>query len=158
MITFRTATEEDYTSLAELKWAHAVEDDRDYGERNVEGVDKEQFCRQFEDFCKRDSGYTAYVGCDGVTVVSAMFVYLIPKLPKPNGKAQCLAYLTNVYTAAQYRNKGIGSALLDYVKRQLVAQKCELVFAWRSDNSVRWYKRNGFAEADDFMQCVLCGE
>ena len=73
MITFRTATEEDNTSLAELKWAHAVEDDRDYGERNVEGVNKEEFCRQFEDFCKRDSGYTAYIACDGATVVSATF-------------------------------------------------------------------------------------
>ncbi len=87
-----------------------------------------------------------------------MFVYLIPKLPKSNGKAQCLAYLTNVYTAAQYRNNGIGSALLDYIKQQLVAQKCELVFAWPSDNSVRWYKRNGFTDVNEIYQCTLCEE
>ena len=91
-------------------------------------------------------------------VVSAMFVYLIPKLPKPNGNAKYIAYLTNVYTKAEYRNKGIGTQILNYIKNDLIDKKCELLFAWPSDNSVNWYNRNNFSSDNDIVQCLLTEE
>ena len=57
-------------------------------------------------------------------VVSAMFVYLISKLPKPNGNAKYIAYLTNVYTKKEYRNKGIGTQMMNYIKSYLMEKKC----------------------------------
>ena len=90
--------------------------------------------------------------------LSAMFVYLIPKLPKPNGNAKYIAYLTNVYTKKEYRNKGIGTQILNFIKDDLVKKKCELLFAWPSDNSIAWYQRNGFSEDNEIFECPLCEE
>lgn len=152
---FRFAEEKEYIQLAEMKWLHGEEDDLDYGESNLQGVDKAAFAEMFVRFCKECREYVFFVAVDGETIASAMFVYLIPKVPKPNGKAKCIAYLTNVYTRREYRNQGIGTELLTYIKGYLTEQNCELVFVWPSEKSRNWYKRNGFNPENEIFECGL---
>lgn len=154
----RFANEQDFGQLAEMKWLHGGEDDADYGEHNLDGVDKDQFLAEFVAFLQSDSHYRIFVADDGGRIASAMFVCEIPKLPKPNGRAQSVAYLTNVYTRSEYRNHGIGTRLLEHIKQYLTARQCELVFAWPSDHSVNWYERNGFLPDGEIRQCGLVGE
>lgn len=161
MIEIRLADERDFGQLAEMKWLHGAEDDIDYGEHNLDGVDKAAFVTQFVEFLQSDSHhpyYQIFVAVDGGVIASAMFVCEIPKIPKPNGRARSLAYLTNVFTRAEYRNRGIGTRLLAHIKHTLTERQCELVFAWPSDNSVNWYERNGFLSDSEMRQCVLTGE
>ena len=94
----RLAKETDYNELALMKWEHGAEDDIDYGEHNLDGVDQKDFIEEFVSFLCAHREYEIVVAEDNGIVVSAMFVYLIPKLPKPNGNAKYIAYLTNVYT------------------------------------------------------------
>ena len=154
----RIADETDYNELALMKWEHGAEDDIDYGEHNLDGADKSGFIKEFVDFLKTHKKYRIFVAEENSMVVSAMFVYLIPKLPKPNGNAKYIAYLTNVYTKAEYRNKGIGTQILNYIKNDLIDKKCELLFAWPSDNSVAWYERNGFSGDNEILECPLVAE
>ncbi|MEE1057430.1 MAG: GNAT family N-acetyltransferase [Acutalibacteraceae bacterium] len=154
----RIANEADYTELALMKWKHGAEDDIDYGEHNLDGVDKESFINEFISFLNKNKEYQIVVAEENGIVVSAMFVYLIPKLPKPKGNAKYIAYLTNVYTKKEYRNKGIGTRVLEYIKSDLIEKKCELLFAWPSDNSIAWYQRNGFNEDNELFECPLCEE
>ena len=76
-------------------------------------------------------------------------------MPKPNGKAKYIAYLTNVYTRKEYRNQGIGTELLTYIKGYLAEHKCELLFVWPSEKSMNWYERNGFSPENEIFECVL---
>lgn len=154
----RIANETDYNELALMKWEHGAEDDIDYGEHNLDGEDKSGFIKEFVDFLKTHKEYRIFVAEENSIVVSAMFVYLIPKLPKPNGNAKYIAYLTNVYTKKEYRNKGIGTQILDHIKNDLIDKKCELLFAWPSDNSVAWYERNGFSGDNEILECPLVAE
>ena len=154
----RIADETDYNELALMKWEHGAEDDIDYGEHNLDGADKAKFVAEFVDFLKTHKEYRIFVAEENSMVVSAMFVYLIHKLPKPNGNAKYIAYLTNVYTKAEYRNKGIGTQILNYIKNDLIDKKCELLFAWPSDNSVNWYNRNNFSSDNDIVECLLTEE
>ena len=154
----RLANEADYNELALMKWEHGVEDDIDYGEHNLDGVNKDEFVEEFFAFLKAHREYEIIVAEVNGIVVSAMFVYLIPKLPKPNGNAKYIAYLTNVYTKKEYRNKGIGTQIMNYIKSILIEKKCELLFAWPSDNSIAWYQRNGFSEDNEIFECPLCEE
>lgn len=154
----RIANETDYNELALMKWEHGAEDDIDYGEHNLDGVNKEEFVKEFVAFLKVHKEYEIIVAEENDIIVSAMFVDLIPKPPKPNGNAKNIAYLTNVYTKKEYRNKGIGTQILDYIKSDLVKKKCELLFAWPSDNSIAWYQRNGFSEDNEIFECHLCEE
>ena len=154
----RLANEADYNELALMKWEHGVEDDIDYGEHNLDGVNKDEFVEEFFAFLKAHKEYDIIVAEVNGIVVSAMFVYLISKLPKPNGNAKFIAYLTNVYTKKEYRNKGIGTQIMNYIKSILIEKKCELLFAWPSDNSIAWYQRNGFSEDNEIFECPLCEE
>ena len=154
----RIANETDYNELALMKWEHGAEDDIDYGEHNLDGADKSGFIKEFVDFLKTHKEYRIFVAEENSIVVSAMFVYLIPKLPKPNGNAKYIAYLTNVYTKKEYRNKSIGTQILDHIKNDLIDKKCELLFAWPSDNSVAWYERNGFSGDNEILECPLVAE
>ena len=154
----RLANEADYNELALMKWEHGVEDDIDYGEHNLDGVNKDEFVEEFFAFLKAHKEYEIIVAEVNGIVVSAMFVYLISKLPKPNGNAKFIAYLTNIYTKKEYRNKGIGTQMMNYIKSYLIEKKCELLFAWPSDNSIAWYQRNGFSEDNEIFECPLCEE
>ena len=154
----RLANEADYNELALMKWEHGAEDDIDYDEHNLDGVNKDEFVEEFFAFLKAHKEYDIIVAEENGIVVSAMFVYLIPKLPKPNGNAKFIAYLTNVYTKKEYRNKGIGTQMMNYIKSYLIEKKCELLFAWPSDNSIAWYQRNGFNGDNEIFECPLCEE
>lgn len=65
---------------------------------------------------------------------------------------------TNFNLIKEYRNKNIGTELLTYVKSYLAEQKCELIFVWPSDKSVRWYSRNGFSKENEIFECALTEE
>lgn len=154
----RFATEQDYRGLALMKWEHSAEDDVDYGEHNLDGVNQEVFIEEFITFLNEHKDYKIFVADEDGAVVSAMFVYVVPKVPKPNGNANSISYLTNVYTKKEYCGKGIGTQLLAYIKNYLKEIKCELMFVWPSDNSVNWYKRNSFIEDNEIFECLLCEE
>ena len=154
----RLANEADYNELALMKWEHGAEDDIDYDEHNLDGVNKDEFVDEFVAFLKSHMEYEIIVAEVNGIVVSAMFVYLISKLPKPNGNAKYIAYLTNIYTKKEYRNKGIGTQMMNYIKSYLIEKKCELLFACPSDNSIAWYQRNGFNGDNEIFECPLCEE
>mgnify|MGYP002590349404 CR=1 FL=1 len=98
--------------LARMKWLHCQEDDRGYGEHNLDGADYATFAAEFTAFLRAHPEYRVYVAAQGDTLAAAMFVYVIPKVPKPGGHAQSIAYLTNVYTLPEWRNQGVGTRLL----------------------------------------------
>ena len=136
-----------------MKWLHCEEDDIEYGGNCLVGIDKDTFIAEFIDFLATHKEYKIFVAYDGKIVASAMFVYLIPKTPKPNRNAKYIAYLTNVYTRKEYRNEGTGTVLLQYIKEYLTKEQCEMLFAWPSANSVNWYVRNGFYSDNEMLEC-----
>ena len=154
----RLAQEKDFPQLANMKWLHSEEDDMVYGESNLAGVDKEKFVAEFIRFLDTDKTYKIFVLEEHEVIISAMFVSMIPKVPKPNGNANYIAYLTNVHTLKEYRNKNKGTELLAYIKQYLREQKCELIIVWPSDRSVNWYVRNGFRQENEVFECDLTPE
>lgn len=151
----RMAQEKDYMQLAEMKWLHCEEDDADYGTSKLDGINKDKFIKDFIKFLNEHKEYKVFVASDNDIIISSMFVYLIPKTPKPNRKQKYISYLTNVYTIKKYRNKKIGTELLTYIKRYLAKKECELIFVWPSENSVDWYSRNEFKEENEIFECSL---
>lgn len=152
---YRLAQEKDYMQLANMKWSHCEEDDNDYNETNLVGADKESFIKTFIEFIYNNPEYKIFVASEEDVVISAMFVYLIPKTPKPNRKQKYIAYLTNVYTLKEYRNKLVGTELMGYIKKYLQKDNCELLFAWPSEKSMKWYERNEFKDVNEMVECDL---
>ncbi len=151
----RIAQEKDYKQLAEMKWLHCQEDDADYHTTYLAGADRSKFIEEFVEFLNVHKEYQVFVACDNDVIISSMFVYVIPKTPKPNRKQKYISYLTNVYTLKEYRNKKMGTELLTYIKEYLAKEDCELIFVWPSQNSVNWYARNDFKQENEIFECSL---
>ena len=154
----RLANKNDYIEIAKMRWLHSAEDDNVYGEKSTLNVNQKEYINDVVDFLNRHEDFKVFVDDENGVITSCMFVYLIPKVPSPNGNSKYIAYLTKVFTKEEYRNKGIGTELLKYIKNYLKDIKCELIFAWPSDNSINWYKKNDFKEDNDIMECILMDE
>jgi ribosomal protein S18 acetylase RimI-like enzyme len=154
-MNIRCGEKKDYLQLAEMKWLHMEEDDLEYSEDNLKGIDKEKYLSEFVAFLDSNNEYIIFVAEDQDVIISAMYLYIIPKLPKPNRNSESIAYLTSVYTRKAYRNQNIGSELLAFIKEYACERKCELLFVWPSEKSVNWYCRNGFSSDNEILECVL---
>lgn len=149
----RLAEEKDFLQLAQMKWEHSAEDDITYGETNIVGVDKQAFIDDYVTFLKNNTTYKVFVLEQDDIIISAMYVAVVVKVPKPKVNKSYIAYLTNVHTLKEHRGKGYGTQLLSYIKSYLKEKGCELIFVWPSDNSVNWYLKNGFKSENDIMEC-----
>ena len=125
----RLADEKDYSIVGKMRWLHAVEDDKVYGEKNTSNVDEHEYISKVIDFLNKNKDYKIFIAEENGTITASMFIYLVPKIPTPNGNSEFIAYLTKVFTKEEYRNKGIGTEMLNYIKEYLKKINCELIFA-----------------------------
>lgn len=151
----RLGEKKDYLQLAELKWLHMEDDDITYNEDNLKGINKEKFISDFISFLEGDNNYKIFIAEEDDVIISAMYLCIIPKLPKANRNSESIAYLTSVYTRKDYRNKNVGTKLITYIKEYACDKKCELLFVWPSEKSVDWYCRNGFSSENEILECAL---
>ena len=56
------------------------------------------------------------VAVESERVVAHLYLALIEKVARPTRDSRWIAYLTNVYTVPEHRNKGVGSELLAAAK------------------------------------------
>ena len=111
----------------------------------------EEECRAFlENAIAGDEWQIWVAELDGAAVSHA-FVRLIDKVPRPVYVPRRIAYLTNVYTAPDLRNRGIGAAVIRRAQEAARAADVELVIVWPSDESVDFYEREGFSRPGDVL-------
>lgn len=82
----RMALKEDYgeLALAEWDWVSETDDGDDKEMVDFPHVDKSEFIRSFVDYLEKESGYKIFIAEEDNKVLAAMFVYMIPKIPRPH--------------------------------------------------------------------------
>ena len=151
----RLAEEKDFLQLAHMRWELKKEDDAIYGEDNIKGIESDEFIKEYINFLKTESVYKIFVMEKNKQIIATMFVTMIRKVPKPNKKESYIAYLTNVYTLKEYRNQGVGTEMLSYIKNSLKQNRCENIIVWPSDKAIEWYVRNEFKSENEILECEL---
>ena len=76
-------------------------------------------------------------------------------VPRPCRIRDQFGYLTNSYTKYAYRNKDIGSKLLQAVKDWAKAEDFELLIVYPSEQAVSFYERAGFDTENEVMELRL---
>lgn len=142
----RLATKSDTRQLAQMRW-------------DFHNEDKEPITQTIEDFAKRfesflgealDSGrWFVWVAEVKGEIVSHIFVYVVPKVPRPSRTTDAWGYVTNVYTAPQHRGHGVGSKLMEAVVQWARSEELELLLVWPSDDSTDFYRRAGFIKSPE---------
>jgi GNAT superfamily N-acetyltransferase len=78
-------------------------------------------------------------------------VGLVERVPRPIVQPHYWAYLTNVYVAPSWRDRGIGAALLTAVQEWVREAGLEPMVVWPSEASRDFYARHDFAPSTDPM-------
>jgi N-acetylglutamate synthase-like GNAT family acetyltransferase len=146
------ADERDMHSLSEMRWVHEMDENSNYE------ISKEDFILECSVFLKKglnNGTWTYWIAEENGEIIANIYIHRIHKVPKPQKLHAAIGYVTNVHTREQYRNKGIGTKLLNHVIEWARNSGIELLFVWPSQKSVPYYKRTGFTEKNEIMELDL---
>jgi ribosomal protein S18 acetylase RimI-like enzyme len=66
-----------------------------------------------------------------------------------------LGYVTSVYVVPGWRNRGIGSRMLDAILARAREEDLDLLMLWPSTRAVSMYRRAGFRTSPDGLEHPL---
>jgi GNAT superfamily N-acetyltransferase len=156
---YRLADSHDSDRLAELRWAHKNEDASQDGGTPLDAAEREGFIRTCSDFLKQalQEEFFCWVAVDNKVIVSHIYVVRVRKVPKPGKLDGIWGYVTAVFTVPDYRNKGVGSSLMEQVKAWGREKGLENLIVWPSERAVPFYERAGFSSETDVLELPLEG-
>lgn len=137
----RKATKDDIATLVKFRFFYLLDDIGELDEKQVRQLNK-----QLPDYFERhiDNDFTAYMAEENGEVVSVIFYIRIEKPANThfiNGKT---AVLMNVYTIAEYRRKGIASAILTKLIADAKAEGVTCIDLSATPMGKPLYIKNGF--------------
>ncbi len=150
---YRLANEADLLQLAAMRWAFQTEDDVE-----TPVVEKAEFLEKCVEYLRKSleaKDWAFWIAEQNGEIIAQIFVKTIVSVPRPARLENAWGYVTNVYTKPQFRGKGIGAELLQQVKLWAIEQNFEILIVSPSEDSVSFYKREGFAAETDFYQLRL---
>lgn len=107
--------------------------------------------------CDRAGGTVHLIAESDGTLVGVMTVRIVAMEPAPDQVHDAWGYLTNAYVLPAWRNRGVGSRLIEAVTSWAVEHRLELLIVWPSEASERFYRRAGFAGRDEPLVLLLSG-
>ena len=145
---FRIAQVADLEQLARMRWDHWLEGGKDPAKQ-----DKEAFVRHVsETFVTRlNADWFIWCAVDDDEILGHVYVQQVHKVPKPSAPEDSFGYVSNVYTRPQYRNQGIGTQLMEHVKRWAAELDLEFLLLWPSESSIPFWNRAGFSTDDPLV-------
>lgn len=147
---YRLATRRDLPALAAMRWEFRVEETPPPADAR-----RGAFVRACTLILREglEAGHWHYwVALVDGQIVSQIFVRRVDKIPSPGRLRDEMGYVTNVYTRPDFRNRGIGSELLERVVAWARQQDLEMLFVWPSEQSVPFYRRAGFQQGSEMME------
>jgi GNAT superfamily N-acetyltransferase len=154
-LEIRQATLDDAAELARLRWEFSPDE--------VQATDQtlEEFAQDFGNFMRLglESGdWVVWVGIADGRIIANIYVQWVAKVPRPGLFGKRFGYMTNVYVESEYRNRGVGSALLERVIAWAHQQGVELLIVWPSEAAVPFYQHAGFRHSPEAMELNLTEE
>ena len=147
---YRRATIEDLDELVRtrievLRAANKLDDNTDMSE--VE--------RQSKDYYEKalaDGSHTAYLVYDGDRFVGAGGVSYFRVMPTYHNESGEKAYIMNMYTAPDYRRKGIAFKTLDLLVQDAKERNVKAISLEATDMGRPLYEKYGFIRMNDEME------
>ncbi len=140
-----------------MRWAHKNEDELLDKGVPFDAAGREGYIRACSNFLIQAlrEEFSCWVAVDNEVIVSHIYVVKVRKVPKPGKLDGVWGYVTAVYTVPEYRNNGIGSALVDRVKAWSRENGLENLIVWPSERAVPFYERSGFSGETDVLELPL---
>ena len=145
----RIAGEQDIPVMCQIRKQQLIDEgiapDRNIGEELTQYFEKKLADHSLVEWLLEDHGSVA------ATAAIAFFEFP-PSYTNPSGVK---GYITNMYTAPQYRGKGIASEMLEKLKEEAKIRGVQEIWLISSVYGRSVYKRSGFIEEDNYMRIKL---
>ncbi|MEH7238006.1 GNAT family N-acetyltransferase [Bacillus sp. JJ1562] len=149
-MNIRLADAKDITQLIRMRWDFTIEFDE--SKKNASFADFEKECQLFLEKALINDQWFIWVAEEDGKITSHIYIELIQKVPRPGRTTYPFAYMTNVYTVPEYRNTGIGSKVLSTINEWVKENNFEFVIVWPSEDSINYYKKNGYVICTEPME------
>lgn len=140
-------------SKDDSKWIlhHRVEMFKDMGESEKFLNETIRLTEQYleEDWTK---DYQYFLVEDEARVIGGCGISTFRVPPKHSQPAGVYAYLSNMFIEPEYRRKGVGKLLVNYVSDFCKEEQIGLLFLHASDKGLSLYKSLGFTSSEKLMQ------
>jgi len=154
-VSYRSATVDDSLNLANLLWEMITEEELNRMNLDLDDHDlKNEYISACNNHIKHRLGTDLYcfiAEANGL-IVSHIFILITQKMPKLGRPNASYARLSSVRTINEYRNKGIGSVLMEHVVIFCKEKNAEEIIVWPSKKSVRFYENAGFSSENKIME------
>jgi GNAT superfamily N-acetyltransferase len=151
-MNIRLAEVKDIKQLTRMRWDFTIEYDESKKIEQTPFNDFEKECQSFLENALNSGQWFIWVAEENGEIVSHIYIELIHKVPRPGRVTFPFAYMTNVYTIKEFRNKGIGSLLLSTINEWTIEKRYEFIIVWPSDDSINYYKKNGYNHCTEPME------
>jgi GNAT superfamily N-acetyltransferase len=132
--------------------------------RNRQPADTRQDIESESDFLHRcskwmtnalgQSRWRCWVAERDGSLVGALWLQFIEKIPNPAAESESYAYITNFFVKEKDRGQGIGSAVLREALKWCEQQEVHGVILWPTEKSRSLYERHGFKVTPDLLELV----
>jgi GNAT superfamily N-acetyltransferase len=100
----------------------------------------------------REGTWLCWMALADDTAVGTIWLHIIQKLPNPVGHLDYHGYISSVYVMPEFRNAGIGAALLRACLAHTEAEGIDALVLWPTERSRQLYERHGFAVQNDLLE------
>jgi GNAT superfamily N-acetyltransferase len=147
-VTYRIADTSDALKLSTLLWELITEFDKH------DTALKEGYINDCNNHISNRLGKDLFclIAEENGSIVSHIFILITPKLPKLGRPNASYARLSSVRTIPSYRNKGIGSMLMNHVITFCKEKYSEEIIVWPSEDSIGYYESTGFNNENKIME------
>ncbi|WP_349407497.1 GNAT family N-acetyltransferase [Pseudalkalibacillus sp. SCS-8] len=149
-MNIRLAENKDISQLVRMRWDFTIEYDE--SKKTASYDDFELECKAFLEDAIKGNQWFIWVAEVNERVVSHIYIELIHKVPRPGRQTYPFAFMTNVYTVKDFRNKRIGSKLLSTINEWAKENRYEFIIVWPSEESINYYKKNGYVHCTEPME------
>ncbi len=121
----------------------------------TEDIDLRPTLRSYYDRHMKDGTFVSWIALDGEKIVGTSGISFVEKPPYfgcPNGR---IGLLSSMFTAKEYRRRGIAKRLLSLVVEEAKKYGCGAIQITASDMGVLLYTDFGFVKNGNFMQYKL---
>jgi GNAT superfamily N-acetyltransferase len=147
-IVIRRAGDDDVAAIAALR--------REWTEEQDEPREDAGFEARFTDWYQTESSrrVTWVAEADGA-LVGMVNLVVFSRMPRPGHQPSQWGYVGNAFVLAPYRNRGVGTRLLNALLEYTTNHRFARVVVSPSDRSIPFYRRAGFGAADMLMAMVI---
>jgi len=146
---YRIATPNDISTLVEIRKKQLI----DEGIEPAIDIDKELF--DFFHTKINDGSLVEWVVEDGAEIVATAAIVFYQFPPTYTNKTGWKGYITNMYTADNYRKRGIATDLLEKLVEEAKLRKVKKLWLGASFLGRPVYERFGFKDTGEWLDLII---